>query len=230
ASSTSPRRRRPTRRSCAPSASTSCVARAGRASSWRSRSVATWRRRWSSPGSCMRSSARMRCFASTTTSARRPCRTSPCCALRPISDREVGARTVRGQYGRGYIEGRAVPAYREEKGVAADSQTESFVALRCFIDNWRWEGVPFYIRTGKRLPKRATEIAIRFRIAPHRIFTKDASEGLEANELVLRIQPDEGISLTFGAKVPVQGLRIRTVNIDFVYGASIMVDAPDAYE
>ncbi|TMB80438.1 MAG: glucose-6-phosphate dehydrogenase [Chloroflexi bacterium] len=151
-------------------------------------------------------------------------------ALRPISDREVGARTVRGQYGRGYIEGKAVPAYREEHGVAADSQTESFVALRCFIDNWRWEGVPFYIRTGKRLPKRATEIAIRFRIAPHRIFTKDASEGLEANELVLRIQPDEGISLTFGAKVPVQGLRIRTVNMDFVYGASFMVDAPDAYE
>jgi len=151
-------------------------------------------------------------------------------ALRPITEREVGARTVRGQYGTGYIEGKAVPGYRGEPGVAPDSQTETFVGLRCFIDNWRWEGVPIYIRTGKRLPKRTTEIAIRFRIAPHRIFTKEASEGLEANELVIRIQPDEGISLTFGAKVPVQGFRIRTVNMDFVYGASFMLDAPDAYE
>jgi glucose-6-phosphate 1-dehydrogenase len=151
-------------------------------------------------------------------------------ALRPIAEREVGARTVRGQYGPGYIEGKAVTGYREEHGVASESQTESFVAMRCFIDNWRWEGVPFYIRTGKRLPKRTTEIAIRFRTAPHRIFGKETSEGLDANELVLRIQPDEGISLTFGAKVPVQGFRIRTVNMDFVYGASFMLDAPDAYE
>jgi glucose-6-phosphate 1-dehydrogenase len=151
-------------------------------------------------------------------------------ALRPITEREVGARTVRGQYAAGYIEGKDVPGYRAEHGVAPDSQTETFLALRCFIDNWRWEGVPIYIRTGKRLAKRATEIAIRFRIAPHRIFTKEASEGLEANELVMRIQPDEGISLTFGAKVPVQGFRIRTVNMDFVYGASFMLDAPDAYE
>ena len=151
-------------------------------------------------------------------------------ALRPIAEREVAARTVRGQYGGGFIEGKAVPAYRQEPGVAADSQTETFVAMRCFIDNWRWEGVPFYIRTGKRLPKRTTEIAIRFRSAPHRIFGKESSEGLDANELVLRIQPDEGISLTFGAKVPVQGFRIRTVNMDFAYGASFMVDAPDAYE
>jgi glucose-6-phosphate 1-dehydrogenase len=151
-------------------------------------------------------------------------------ALRRITEREVAARTVRGQYGRGFIEGVPVPSYREEKGVAADSQTETFVAIRCFVDNWRWEGTPFYIRTGKRLPKRATEIAIRFRVAPHRIFNREKSEGVDANELVLRIQPDEGISLTFGAKVPVQGFRIRTVNMDFVYGASFMLDAPDAYE
>jgi glucose-6-phosphate 1-dehydrogenase len=151
-------------------------------------------------------------------------------ALRRITDREVAARTVRGQYGPGFIEGRPVPSYREEKGVAPDSQTETFVAIRCFVDNWRWEGTPFYIRTGKRLPKRTTEIAIRFRVAPHRIFNKEQSEGVDANELVLRIQPDEGISLTFGAKVPVQGFRIRTVNMDFVYGASFMLDAPDAYE
>ena len=151
-------------------------------------------------------------------------------ALRPISDREVAARTVRGQYAGGFIEGTTVRGYREEDRVAPDSQTETFVALRCFVDNWRWEGTPFYVRTGKRLPKRSTEIAIRFRVAPHRIFNKDSSEGVDANELVIRIQPDEGISLTFGAKVPVQGFRIRTVNMDFVYGAAFMLDAPDSYE
>jgi glucose-6-phosphate 1-dehydrogenase len=151
-------------------------------------------------------------------------------ALRPIGEGEVAARTVRGQYARGFIEGMPVPGYREEHGVAPDSQTETFVAMRCFVDNWRWEGTPFYVRTGKRLPKRSTEIAVRFRVAPHRIFNKESSEGVDANELVIRIQPDEGISLTFGAKVPVQGFRIRTVNMDFVYGASFMLDAPDSYE
>ena len=151
-------------------------------------------------------------------------------ALRRIASDEVGALTVRGQYDAGFIGGERVAEYRDEQGVAPDSQTETYVALKCFIDNWRWEGTPFYIRTGKRLPKRSTEIAIRFRVAPHRIFTREALEGLEANELVIRIQPDEGISLTFGAKVPVQGLRIRSVNMDFGYGESFMVDAPDSYE
>jgi glucose-6-phosphate 1-dehydrogenase len=108
--------------------------------------------------------------------------------------------------------------------------TETFVAIRAFVDNWRWEGTPFYLRTGKRLPKRATEIAIQFRAAPHAVFSREAAEGMEPNALVLRIQPDEGISLKFGAKVPVPGIRIRSVNMDFVYGASFMVDAPDAYE
>ncbi|HEY6203802.1 MAG TPA: glucose-6-phosphate dehydrogenase [Candidatus Limnocylindria bacterium] len=151
-------------------------------------------------------------------------------ALRQIAPDDVGALTVRGQYGPGFIGGERVVDYHEEHGVAPDSQTETYVAMKCFIDNWRWEGTPFYIRTGKRLPKRSTEIAIRFRVAPHRIFTREASEGLDANELVIRIQPDEGISLTFGAKVPVQGLRIRSVNMDFGYGESFMVDAPDSYE
>jgi len=151
-------------------------------------------------------------------------------ALRQIAPDDVGALTVRGQYGPGFIDGERVVGYREEHGVAPNSQTETYVALKCFIDNWRWEGTPFYIRTGKRLPKRSTEIAIRFRVAPHRIFTREASEDLDANELVIRIQPDEGISLTFGAKVPVQGLRIRSVNMDFGYGESFMVDAPDSYE
>jgi len=137
---------------------------------------------------------------------------------------------VRGQYGRGFIEGVAVNAYREEPGVARDSRTETYVALKCWVDNWRWEGTPFYMRTGKRLPKRSTEIAIQFRAAPHQLFSREASEGLEPNALVLRIQPNEGISLKFGAKVPVQGIRIRSVNMDFDYGASFMVEAPDAYE
>ncbi len=151
-------------------------------------------------------------------------------AMRPIGTHEVAERTVRGQYASGFIEGTRVPGYHDEPGVAPLSQTETYVALRCYVDNWRWEGTPFYLRTGKRLPKRATEIALQFRAAPHQVFSRDASAGLDPNTLVLRIQPDEGTSLKFGAKVPVQGVRIRSVNMDFVYGASFMVDAPDAYE
>ncbi|HEV8535762.1 MAG TPA: glucose-6-phosphate dehydrogenase [Candidatus Limnocylindria bacterium] len=151
-------------------------------------------------------------------------------ALRPIVGDDVYTSAVRGQYTRGFIEGVPVPGYREEPGVAPDSRTETYVALKCWVDNWRWEGTPFYVRTGKRLPKRSTEIAIQFRVAPHQLFSREASAGLEPNALVLRIQPDEGISLKFGAKVPVQGIRIRSVNMDFDYGASFMVDAPDAYE
>jgi glucose-6-phosphate 1-dehydrogenase len=151
-------------------------------------------------------------------------------AVRPITMEETDNNVVRGQYGPGFIEGTPVPGYREEDAVAPDSKTETFLAIRAFIDNWRWEGTPFYLRTGKRLPKRTTEIAIQFRAAPHAVFSREAAEGMEPNALVLRIQPDEGISLKFGAKVPVQGIRIRSVNMDFVYGASFMVDAPDAYE
>ena len=151
-------------------------------------------------------------------------------ALRPISGDEVDRSAVRGQYTRGFIEGVPVPGYREEHGVAPESHTETYVALKCWVDNWRWEGTPFYIRTGKRLPTRSTEIAIQFRLAPHQLFSREALAGLEPNTLVLQIQPDEGVSLKFGAKVPVQGIRIRSVNMDFDYGASFMVDAPDAYE
>ena len=151
-------------------------------------------------------------------------------AVRPIAQDEIDTNVVRGQYGPGFIEGTPAAGYREEDGVAPTSTTETFIAIRAFIDNWRWEGTPFYLRTGKRLPKRTTEIAIQFRAAPHQVFSREAAEGMEPNALVLRIQPDEGISLKFGAKVPVQGIRIRSVNMDFVYGASFMVDAPDAYE
>ena len=151
-------------------------------------------------------------------------------AVRPISTDDVAAQVVRGQYAAGFVEGRRVASYRDEEAISPTSRTESFVALKAYVDNWRWEGTPFYLRTGKRLPKRATEIAIQFRVAPHQVFSRAAAEGLGPNELVIRIQPDEGISLRFGAKVPIQGIRIRSVNMDFVYGAAFMVDAPDAYE
>jgi glucose-6-phosphate 1-dehydrogenase len=150
-------------------------------------------------------------------------------AVRRIAPDAVAASAVRGQYGPGYIEGRAVCGYRDEEGVSNRSTTETYVALKLAVDSWRWEGIPFYLRTGKRLPKRATEIAVQYRRAPHQLFGREG-QALEANTLVLRIQPDEGISLTFGAKVPVQGLRIRQVHMDFSYGASFVVDAPDAYE
>jgi glucose-6-phosphate 1-dehydrogenase len=151
-------------------------------------------------------------------------------AVRPIGDGELAERAVRGQYTAGFIEGEHVPGYHDLPEVPPESHTETFVALKMFVDNWRWEGTPFYLRHGKRLPKRSTEIAIRYRTVPHQLFTPEQREGLEPNTLVLRIQPEEGISLKFGAKVPVQGVRIRSVAMDFVYGASFLVDAPDAYE
>ena len=151
-------------------------------------------------------------------------------AIRPIRSDEVDERAVRGQYGPGFIEGTPVPGYHDEEGVPPESQTETFVALKLFVDNWRWEGTPFYLRHGKRMAKRATEIAVQFRAVPHQLFSANAREGLEPNALVLRIQPEEGISLRFGAKVPVQGIRIRSVAMDFGYGASFLVDVPDAYE
>jgi len=151
-------------------------------------------------------------------------------AIRPITEEDADSNVIRGQYGPGFIEGASVRGYGQEDAVSPASTTETFLAIRAYIDNWRWEGTPFYLRTGKRLPKRTTEIAIQFRAAPHQVFSPEAAEGMEPNALVLRIQPDEGISLKFGAKVPVQGIRIRSVNMDFVYGASFMVDAPDAYE
>src|SRR5919199_4178800 len=150
-------------------------------------------------------------------------------AFRRLSVEEVARSVARGQYGPGFVDGKRVLAYREEHGIPAASCTETYIALRLFIDSWRWEDVPFYLRTGKRLPKRATEIAVQFRRAPHQLFGAEG-RALEPNLLAVRIQPDEGISLRFAAKVPVQGLRLRTVNMDFSYGASFVTEAPDAYE
>jgi glucose-6-phosphate 1-dehydrogenase len=136
---------------------------------------------------------------------------------------------VRGQYGPGWVSAKPVPGYREEEEVDPTSETETFVAARLTIDDWRWSGVPFYVRTGKRLPKRASEIAIQYREVPHRLFA-EGDVGPEPNLLAIRIQPDEGIMLRFGAKVPGLGLDVRSVTMDFTYGSAFSVDSPDAYE
>ena len=137
---------------------------------------------------------------------------------------------VRGQYGRGFVEGVEVAAYREEEGVAADSMTETYVAAKLFVDNWRWADTPFYVRMGKRLARRETTIAIQFKRAPHPPFGDVASEGLRPNVLLVHVQPDEGVSLAIGAKVPGQGMTIRTVHMDFLYGGAFRTSLPEAYE
>ena len=137
---------------------------------------------------------------------------------------------VRGQYGRGYVEGEEVPAYREEKGVPPDSMTETYVAAKLYVDNWRWADTPFYVRMGKRLARRETTIAIQFKRAPHPPFEETAAEGLRPNVLLVHVQPDEGVSLAIGAKVPGQGMQIRTVHMDFLYGGAFRTGMPEAYE
>ena len=151
--------------------------------------------------------------------------------LRAISSDPLDPATdaVRGQYGPGWVAATKVPGYRQEHEVDPESETETFVAARLTIDDWRWSGVPFYVRTGKRLPKRATEIAIHYREVPHRLF-KDEGIEPDANLLAIRIQPDEGIMLRFGAKVPGLRLDVRSVTMDFTYGSAFNVDSPDAYE
>jgi len=137
---------------------------------------------------------------------------------------------VRGQYGRGYVEGEEVVAYREEQGVAADSLTDTYVAAKLYVDNWRWADTPFYVRMGKRLARRETTIAIQFKRAPHPPFEETSAEGLRPNVLLVHVQPDEGVSLAIGAKVPGQGMQIRTVHMDFLYGGAFRTGMPEAYE
>jgi glucose-6-phosphate 1-dehydrogenase len=151
-------------------------------------------------------------------------------SIRPFDEHEVAGHSVRGQYGAGSLAGEAVPAYRDEPGVAKDSATETFVALKLFVENWRWADVPFYLRAAKRLPRRVTEISVHYRGAPHLLFRASGADGLEPNVLALRIQPNEGISLKFGAKMPGPTMDIRAVNMDFRYGTSFGVAPPDAYE
>ncbi len=147
----------------------------------------------------------------------------------PPTGETIASSVVRGQYGHGYVAGTEVVGYRDEDGVSPESQTETFVALKLEIDNWRWNGVPFYLRTGKRLPRRVTEIAIQFNSVPHLMFKLTEGQSLPPNVLTMRIQPDEGISLRVAAKVPGAGTKLQPVQMDFDYGASFGQAGPDAY-
>ncbi|HXL22351.1 MAG TPA: glucose-6-phosphate dehydrogenase [Candidatus Dormibacteraeota bacterium] len=151
-------------------------------------------------------------------------------AIQPFAPEEVLTHAVRGQYGEGVAEGQRVPGYRSEPDVAPDSNTETFVAIKLLIDNWRWAGVPFYLRTGKRLARRATEIVIQFRRTPFVLFRNTTVRNLETNRLVIHIQPDEGISLSFGAKVPGSIMRLGLVNMDFDYSSYFGIEHNTGYE
>ena len=151
-------------------------------------------------------------------------------AVRPITPGTVPDVAVRGQYGAGYVMGEAAPAYRAEPNVAPHSTTETYAALKLEIDNWRWHGVPFYLRTGKRLPRRVSEISIQFCPVPHRAFPAGAEEAWRPNRLVLRIQPDEGIVLRFQAKRPGPNMLLHPVGMRFEYDETYGAASPDAYE
>jgi len=150
-------------------------------------------------------------------------------SLRPIKKEDAASLVIRGQYTQSHIGKETVKGYREESGVDPQSRTETFLAMKFFIDNFRWAGVPFYIRTGKKLPARVTEVVIHFKNTPHHLFGNQDSSGPVNNQLVLRIQPDEGILLKIGMKVPGAGFRVQTVNMDFHYSELSDVYLPSAY-
>jgi glucose-6-phosphate 1-dehydrogenase len=150
-------------------------------------------------------------------------------SLQPIREADVPNQVIRGQYTGSTIRGKRVPGYREEKGVSPDSKTETFAAIKIFINNWRWGGVPFYIRTGKRLPTRVTEIVIHFKRTPHHLFLREQGT-LSSNQLIIRIQPDEGILLKFDMKEPGSGFNVKNVNMDFHYKDLTDIRLPSAYE
>ncbi len=151
-------------------------------------------------------------------------------SLRPIEESEVAKSCIRGQYMASNMRGEMVKGYRDEEGVPGDSKTETFAAVKFHIDNWRWSGVPFYVRTGKRLPTKVTEVAITFNKPPHKIFRRECDYSLANNQLVMRIQPDEGLLLGFGMKVPGEGFNVKNVGMDFHYSDLAQEDVPEAYE
>jgi glucose-6-phosphate 1-dehydrogenase len=151
-------------------------------------------------------------------------------SIRAMKPDEIRKNTVPGQYGPSRIGGQEVPGFRQETGVNPDSQTDTYAAATFFVENWRWAGVPFYVRTGKRLPKRVTEIAIQFNQAPLRIFGDQDGAESSPNLLIVRIQPEEGISLKFLSKTPGSGMKLRPVSMDFNYGSSFGERSPSAYE
>ncbi|TMD96136.1 MAG: glucose-6-phosphate dehydrogenase, partial [Chloroflexi bacterium] len=146
-----------------------------------------------------------------------------------LSPEDVAKRTIRGQYTAGVINGQPQVSYKEEKGVSPASQTETYVALKLFIENWRWAEVPFYIRTGKALPKRSTEVTIQFKRVPHMLYKPTETKGLVPNRLTIRIQPDEGMSLKFAAKVPGAARHLNDVDMNFSYSEAFGIESPDAY-
>ena len=150
-------------------------------------------------------------------------------SLQQIKEEDVASQVIRGQYTASLIRGECVTGYRHEKGVAIDSRTETYVAVKFFINNWRWGGVPFYIRTGKRLPTRVTEIVVHFKPTPHHLFRRESGK-LSANQLIIRIQPDEGILLKFDMKEPGAGFNTKNVNMDFHYKDLTDTRVPSAYE
>jgi len=147
-----------------------------------------------------------------------------------MTPEEVAQRTVRGQHGPGTIDGEPVPGYRQESGVDKDSATETYVALEVYINNWRWADVPFYVRSGKRLKQRLTEIAIHLKRTPQALFSRTPEDRIEPNVIVLRIQPDEGITVTFGAKRPGAEMHTGTVYMDFSYRECFKFQSLPAYE
>lgn len=151
-------------------------------------------------------------------------------SIRRMTPEEVKERTVRGQYGPGTIDGEPVPGYREEPGVAQDSKTETYVAVQFCVSNWRWADVPFYLRAGKRLSRPYTEIAVHLKPTPQALFAKTPKDQIEPNVIALRIQPEEGISVTFGAKRPGVEMHTGTVQMDFCYQTAFRVRSPAAYE
>ena len=151
-------------------------------------------------------------------------------SVRRYTAAEVPDYVVRGQYGSGWVGGEEVPAYVDEEGVPDDSRTDTYVAMRVEVDNWRWAGTPFYLRCGKRLPRRVTEIAVQFRPVPHLPFARSDLAEAEPNQMILSVQPDEGASLRLVAKVPGQSMNVRPVQMEFKYGTSFLGDSPEAYE
>jgi glucose-6-phosphate 1-dehydrogenase len=151
-------------------------------------------------------------------------------AIVPSDLHDVPNMAVRAQYAAGVQGGVPVPGYLEEDGVAPDSRTETYAALRLHISNWRWAGVPFYLRTGKRLARKLTEIAVRLKPVPHLALQSEGSIGVQPNEIILTVQPDEGVSISLGAKIPGTRMRIRPVNMEFHYGTSFVSQSPEAYE
>ena len=151
-------------------------------------------------------------------------------SIPPPRPRDVGSMAIRAQYGPGVVAGKQVPGYREEEGVDPRSRTETYAALRLGISNWRWAGVPFYLRTGKRLSRKLTEIAVTLKPVPHLALRSEGSVGVLPNQVILTVQPDEGVSVSLGAKIPGPLMRIRPVNMEFHYGTSFMSQSPEAYE